>query len=270
MTNETEDVVEQSTDSLLEDPNLSSDDMQTKIAELEAEKKDLNSRVGDMARKMGEQERDLEGKYQEWYTGLQSYYDEQLKSKDGAINILEDRLIEVDDTDGAKTVLEERKQREQVVAQAEEDRRSEQANRQQILQNTIQQAIGTFTDVDPSALSSAATPQEVWRMAGDLNKRVQDSKLDERMNALKEELLSAVTPTREAEVPAQEEASRTPGSSRGSETASMSRRDGGDTANAELNQLEEALLQARKQRNLPKTVALQGQLHSLKRQLGLQ
>jgi len=107
-------------------------------------------------------------------------------------------------------------------------------------------------------------------MAGDLNKRVQDSKLDERMNALKEELLSAVTPTREAEVPAQEEASRTPGSSRGSETASMSRRDGGDTANAELNQLEEALLQARKQRNLPKTVALQGQLHSLKRQLGLQ
>jgi hypothetical protein len=270
MTNETEDIVEQSTDSLDQDPNLSSDDMQAKIAELEAEKKDLNSRVGDMARKMGEQERDLEGKYQEWYQGLQTYYDEQLKAKEGAINNLEERLIEVDDTDGAKTVLEERKQREQVVAQAEEERRAEQANRQQILQNTIQQAIATFTDVDPSALSSAATPQEVWRMAGDLNKRAQDSKLDDRMNALKEELLSAVTPTREAEVPAQEEASRTPGSSRGSETASTSRRDGSDAANAELNQLEEALLEARKQRNLPKTVALQGQVHSLKRQLGLQ
>ena len=121
MTNETEDIVEQSTDSLDQDPNLSSDDMQTKIAELEAEKKDLNSRVGDMARKMGEQERDLEGKYQEWYQGLQTYYDEQLKSKDGAINTLEQRLIETDDADGAKLVLEERLQREQAQAQAERE-----------------------------------------------------------------------------------------------------------------------------------------------------
>ena len=270
MTNETEDVVEQSADSLDQNPNLSSDDMQTKIAELEAEKKDLNSRVGDMARKMGEQERDLEGKYQEWYTGLQSYYDEQLKSKDGAINILEERLIEVDDTDGAKTVLEERRQREQVVAQAEEDRRAEQVNRQQVLQNTIQQAVATFTDVDPSALSSAATPQEVWRMAGDLNKRAQDSKLDSRMSALKEELLSAVTPTREAEIPAQEEASRTPGTSRGSETASTSRRDGTDSVNAGLIELEERYNEARKQRKLAVAVALQGEILSYKRSFGLQ
>jgi len=270
MTNETEDIMEQSSDSLQDNPNLSSDDMQTKISELEAEKKDLNSRVGDMARKMGEQERDLEGKYQEWYTGLQSYYDEQLKAKDGAINTLEQRLIEADDTDGAKLVLEERQQRESAAAQAEQERREQQLRRQEVLSSAVQQATTAFPDVDPSVLSGATTPQDVWKMAGDESAKAQESKLDERMNALKEELLAADKPNRDAEVPAQEEASRTPGSSRGSETASMSRRDGSDTANAELNQLEEALLEARKQRNLPKTVALQGQLHSLKRQLGLQ
>ena len=269
MTNETEGIIEQSTDSLEDDPNLSSGNMQTKIAELEAEKKDLNSRVGDMARKMGEQERDLEGKYHEWYTGLQSYYDEQIKAKDGAINTLEQRLIEADDTEGAKLVLEERQQREAALAKSETDRREQSQKRQQVLSQTIQQAVTTFTSVDPSALSSAATPQEVWQLAGDLNKKAQDSQLDERLTSLKEELLSAVKPSREAEVPAQEEASRTPGSSRGSETASTSRRDGSN-ANAELNQMEEALLKARKDRKLATAVALQGQIHSLKRQLGLQ
>ena len=42
MSNETEDFMEQSTDSLPDNPNLSSEEMQAKIAELEAEKKDLN------------------------------------------------------------------------------------------------------------------------------------------------------------------------------------------------------------------------------------
>ena len=204
MTNETEDITEQSADSLQNDPNLSSDDMQAKIAELEAEKKDLNSRVGDMARKMGEQERDLEGKYQEWYQGLQTYYDEQLKAKDGAINTLEQRLIEADDADGAKLVLEERQQREQAAVAAEQERRDQQLRRQEVLQGAIQQAVTSFPDVDPSALSGAATPQEVWKQAGELSAKAQESKLDEKMNALKEELLAAVKPTRDAEVPAQE------------------------------------------------------------------
>ena len=37
MTNETEDIMEQSTDSLQDNPNLSSDDMHAKIVELESE-----------------------------------------------------------------------------------------------------------------------------------------------------------------------------------------------------------------------------------------
>jgi len=270
MTNETEDIMEQSTDSLQDNPNLSSDDMQAKIAELEAEKKDLNSRVGDMARKMGEQERDLEGKYQEWYTGLQSYYDEQLKAKDGAINNLEEKLIEVDNTDGARLVLEERQQRESAAAKVEQERREQQVNRQQVLQGAIQQAVGSFPDVDPSALSGAATPQEVWKMAGDLSAKAQESKLDEKMNSLKEELLAAVKPNRDAEVPAQEEASRTPGTSRGSESASTSRRDGSDAVNAGLIELEEKYEQARKGKKLAVAVALQGQILSYKRSFGLQ
>ena len=270
MTNETEDIVGQSTDSLDQDPNLSSDDMLTKITELEADKKDLNSRVGDMARKMGEQERDLEGKYQEWYQGLQTYYDDQLKAKDGAINTLEQRLIEADDTDGAKLVLEERLQREQAQAQAEEERRTQQVQRQQVLQNTIQQAVSSFPDVDPSMLTGASTPQEVWQMAGEYSSKAQESKLDDKMNALKEELLAAVKPSRDAEVPAQEEASRTPGTSRGSETASTSRRDGSDTAHAGLIELEERYEQARKGRKLAVAVALQGEIISYKRQHGLQ
>ena len=270
MTNETEDIVEQSTDSLDQDPNLSSDDMQTKIAELEAEKKDLNSRVGDMARKMGEQERDLEGKYQEWYTGLQTYYDEQLKSKDGAINTLEQRLIEADDTDGAKLVLEERQQREDAAAKAEQSRRDQQVQRQQDLQSTIQQAVSAFPDVDPSALNGVSTPQEVWRLAGELSSKAQETKLDDKMNALKEELLAAVKPNRDAEVPVQETASRTPGTSRGSESASTSRRDGSDAVNAGLIELEEKYNQARKAKKLAVAVALQGQIISYKKSFGLQ
>ena len=262
MTNETEDIAEQSADSLQNDPNLSSDDMQAKIAELEAEKKDLNSRVGDMARKMGEQERDLEGKYQEWYQGLQTYYDEQLRAKDGAINTLEQRLIEADDADGAKLVLEERQQREQAAVAAEQERRDQQLRRQEVLQGAIQQAVTSFPDVDPSALSGAATPQEVWKQAGELSAKAQESKLDEKMNALKEELLAAVKPTRDAEVPAQEEASRTPGTSRGSETASTSRRDGSNAAHAGLIELEERYEQARKGKKLAMAVALQGEIIS--------
>ena len=270
MTNETEDITEQSADSLQNDPNLSSDDMQAKIAELEAEKKDLNSRVGDMARKMGEQERDLEGKYQEWYQGLQTYYDEQLKAKDGAINTLEQRLIEADDADGAKLVLEERQQREQAAVAAEQERRDQQLRRQEVLQGAIQQAVTSFPDVDPSALSGAATPQEVWKQAGELSAKAQESKLDEKMNALKEELLAAVKPTRDAEVPAQEAASRTPGTSRGSETPSTSRRDGSNAAHAGLIELEERYDAARKGKKLAMAVALQGEIISYKRQHGLQ
>ena len=270
MSNETEDITEQSADSLPDNPNLSSDEMQAKIAELEAEKKDLNSRVGDMARKMGEQERDLEGKYQEWYQGLQSYYDEQIKTKDGAINTLEQRLIEADDADGAKLVLEERQQREQAAVAAEQERRDQQLRRQEVLQGAIQQAVTSFPDVDPSALSGAATPQEVWKQAGELSAKAQESKLDEKMNALKEELLAAVKPTRDAEVPAQEEASRTPGTSRGSETASTSRRDGSDAAHAGLIELEERYEAARKGKKLAMAVALQGDIISYKRQHGLQ
>ena len=270
MTNETEDITEQSADSLQNDPNLSSDDMQAKIAELEAEKTDLNSRGGDMARKMGEQERDLEGKYQEWYQGLQTYYDEQLKAKDGAINTLEQRLIEADDADGAKLVLEERQQREQAAVAAEQERRDQQLRRQEVLQGAIQQAVTSFPDVDPSALSGAATPQEVWKQAGELSAKAQESKLDEKMNALKEELLAAVKPTRDAEVPAQEEASRTPGTSRGSETASTSRRDGSNAAHAGLIELEERYDAARKGKKLAMAVALQGEIISYKRQHGLQ
>ena len=270
MTNETEDIREQSADSLQDNPNLSSDDMQAKIEELEAEKKDLNSRVGDMARKMGEQERDLEGKYQEWYTGLQTYYDEQLKAKDGAINTLEQRLIEADDTDGAKLVLEERQQRESAAAQAEQERREQQLRRQEVLSSAVQQATTAFPDVDPSVLSGATTPQDVWKMAGDESAKAQESKLDERMNALKEELLAAVKPNRDAEVPAQEEASRTPGTSRGSETASTSRRDGSDAAHAGLIELEERYDAARKGKKLAMAVALQGDIISYKRQHGLQ
>ena len=270
MTNETEDIMEQSADSLQDNPNLSSDDMQAKIEELEAEKKDLNSRVGDMARKMGEQERDLEGKYQEWYQGLQTYYDEQIKSKDGAINTLEQRLIEADDTDGAKLVLEERQQRESAAAQAEQERREQQLRRQEVLSSAVQQATTAFPDVDPSVLSGATTPQDVWKMAGDESAKAQESKLDERMNALKEELLAAVKPNRDAEVPAQEEASRTPGTSRGSETASTSRRDGSDAAHAGLIELEERYEQARKGKKLAMAVALQGEIISYKRQHGLQ
>jgi len=270
MTNETEGITEQSTDSLENNPNLSSDDMQAKIVELESDKKDLNSRVGDMARKMGEQERDLEGKYQEWYTGLQSYYDEQIKTKDGAINTLEQRLIETDDADGAKLVLEERQQREQATQQAEQERREQSTNRQRILTQTIQQAVSSFPDVDPSALQSASTPQEVWKMAGDLSAKAQESKLDDKMNILKEELLAAVKPARDAEVPAQEEASRTPGTSRGSETASTSRRDGSNAVNAGLIELEERYEQARKGRKLAVAIAIQGEIISYKRSFGLQ
>ena len=270
MTNETEDIMEQSTDSLQDNPNLSSDDMQAKIAELESEKKDLNSRVGDMARKMGEQERDLEGRYQEWYTGLQSYYDEQLKAKDGAINTLEQRLIEADDTDGAILVLEERQQRDDAAAQAEQERREQQMRRQEVLSQAVQQAVSSFPDVDPSALSGAQTPQQVWQMAGDLSSKAQESKMDARINNLKEELLAAVKPNRDAQVPAQEEASRTPGTSRGSETASTSRRDGSDAVNAGLIELEERYNEARKGKKLAMAVALQGQIISYKKNFGLQ
>ena len=270
MTNETEDIREQSADSLLDNPNLSSDDMQAKIEQLEAEKKDLNSRVGDMARKMGEQERDLEGKYQEWYQGLQTYYDEQLKSKDGAITTLEQRLIEADDADGAKLVLEERQQREEAANKAMEDRRAKQAAQQNAIQNTISQVMQTYPDADPSRLLTATTPEDVWRMASDDHKKAQESQMDEKMNALKEELLAAVNPSREAEVPAQEEASRTPGTSRGSETASTSRRDGSNAAHAGLIELEERYEQARKGKTLAMAVALQGEIISYKRQHGLQ
>ena len=270
MSNETEDFMEQSTDSLPDNPNLSSEEMQAKIAELEAEKKDLNSRVGDMARKMGEQERDLEGRYQEWYQGLQTYYDDQIKSKDNAINNLEQKLIEADDSDGARLVLEERQQRDEAAAAAEQERREQQMRRQEALSQTIQQAVGSFPDVDPSALTGAQTPQQVWQMAGELSAKAQEAKLDDKMNALKEELLAAVKPSRDAEVPAQEEASRTPGTSRGSQTASTSRRDGSDAAHAGLIELEERYETARKGKKLAMAVALQGEIISYKRQHGLQ
>ena len=107
-------------------------------------------------------------------------------------------------------------------------------------------------------------------MAGDLSAKAQESKLDDKMNILKEELLAAVKPARDAEVPAQEEASRTPGTSRGSETASTSRRDGSDAVTAGLIELEDRYEQARKGRKLAVAIAIQGEIISYKRSFGLQ
>jgi hypothetical protein len=142
--------------------------------------------------------------------------------------------------------------------------------RQEVLSQAVQQAVSSFPDVDPSALSGAQTPQQVWQMAGDLSSKAQESKMDARINNLKEELLAAVKPNRDAQVPAQEEASRTPGTSRGSETASTSRRDGSDAVNAGLIELEERYNEARKGKKLAMAVALQGQIISYKKSFGLQ
>ena len=87
-------------------------ELQAQIRAISDEKTQLESRIGDMARKMGESEKKMVGEYQDYFANLTAFYDEKLKSASDTIANLETKLIDVSDREGAQTVLQERTERE--------------------------------------------------------------------------------------------------------------------------------------------------------------
>lgn len=236
------------------------------IEELKTKQTEYETRIGSLVREKGQVETD----FQQWGENTQRYYQEQAELAQATIVDLESKLIERSDEDGARAVLDARGERDIATARVADERDAENKRVQQALTDAKQQVVAAF-GIDIELFSSTRTPQDVWALAGQINKDERAQELREIVSELKPTITSEPETTREDEVEEQEKNSQTPDSSRGASSAA-SRRGASvdDTVTAKVNQLEEAIKSARKRKRLPEMMALSMQLKSLKAEHGLQ
>jgi len=270
---ETDFPTEQSEDSLPQDNYQSSDVVQSENERrLLAENEELKSRLGAMAQKFGQEKKQLENEYAQWGTNLQAYFEGELDKAKKTIARLEDRYLESGDAEGAKVVLEERRNREREEEQAREVRATEERLRREEIQDAIEKAIRNFDGITSEDLSSVRSADEVWTTASRLFRERNEAAVTKRI----EELERRATPPRVEDtgdddlISEQEQYSRVPSTPRGVQVpAAQGRRV--QELNARLNELKEALQRTkrdnRRKSALADTIALRGEIISVEREL---
>jgi hypothetical protein len=241
----------------------------TRIRELEDENKQLQSRIGDLARRIGEEKAQQEREYGDYFKRLTAWYDEHINGLKDTIAKLERKLIEVSDEDGAKAVLAARQEREAEENRAAQNRRAQEEAERQALEQALAEASAALGVEVDELRKTARSPQDAWRVAGQISKTRQEQTLQEMVTQKLAEAGINRVPDREEEVPDQEAASRVPSPSRASESAPRRSRRENDAVLTELNSLEERYQKARKTQKLSQAVALRGQIEAFKREHNL-
>lgn len=230
------------------------DRLQSEISSLQEAKAELESRIGDLARKSGEEKSSLESQYTQWADRTRAYYDEQLENARKTIAELEDQLIENLEDTGRKAVLDSKRRRDEEAEARTQAYRESVEKAQQALNQAKRDAAEAY-EVEEAELTGT-TPDEIWRQA----RRIDREKFTER---IKSELQPAApAPPAEEEPEPEEQTSKTPSSStRGA------RRE--EPEHAELIQLREDLEAAKKARNPGLGFRIKAQIDAYERQHGL-
>ncbi len=256
----------------VEDDLQSSTDDGNRVGQLETELADYKQRLGNAVRVHGEESKQLQTEYTTWAAGMKQYYDELAASKDQTIGTLEDKLIELSDSDGAKAVLEgQRARQEEEQAKREAREAAESAKRQEVT-SAMESATRAFPQVTVDDLKDSVNAEAVWKRASELNTEKQEQVLtatmEERMAELTQKMEAKFGITAaDAEVEEQEQASRTPGSSSQPVVAPAGRGVKEDPRSARLNELREALVQAKKTHQLQSAVGIKGDIIALETEL---
>lgn len=267
MTDETVDPTWQSEDSPIRAEEQSSDDVNSEVARLQAENNELKSRIGSLAQKAGAERKDLEENWNQWASNYQAWTEAELRKRDKVIERYEERFMELSDAEGAKVVLEERRSREAEEKAAKEARAEAERLRRDEINSAIEDAVRAFEleDADIRALN----PQDakgVWAAAARLNRDKERQRAEAARAPHVEPPVPVPAPTydREAEVREQERLSRTPGESRGDVRPAASRRQ--DDFQTRLNELEEALAEAKRTHRTAAAIAIRGEIIAVKKQ----
>jgi hypothetical protein len=263
-----EEVGEISPDSPQGNDSLVISELRTQMESLQTEKATLESRLGDQARIHGQEKREIVTKWQEWADNTSAYYDEKIRQLSDDVTRLEAQLVDALPSEGAKQVLENRREREDRERRDMEERRAqqEQATRaRQSISAEIAKAAAEL-DVPESELVSASSVEEVWRLASRVGRQRSQVALEQRFKELQESLQQPQREEREE----QERGSRVPGATADRTPPPTRRETREETAVvAGLRQLEEQLTQAKKRFDMASTAHLIGTIQAYKREHGL-
>jgi hypothetical protein len=190
------------------DENDSPGGDQTVIRQLEAKNKELESRIGDLVRTVGQEKQEkakIESDYKAWGENLVAYYQEESEKLRRVIAELENQLVEELPDDGAKRVLQQRNEREREEEERRAARQREQQSYATQLEAAKRNAIATF-GLEADDLQGVTDINQVWAVAGGISRR----KIAEEM---RNEFQKAPTDEekREAEVDEERRNARTPG-----------------------------------------------------------
>ena len=262
MENETAEVTAQSDDSRsdLDQTVLS---LQAEVQALRAQNEELNSRIGDMARKHGEEKKAVVDQWQSWADNTEAYYAEMFRQKDQRIASLEDQLVQELPQDGARLVLEDRKKFEDDQRAAIERRNREAQDAQRELANEKRKAMAAFglTEAD---LAGATTADSVWAIAGEINRRKIEEIVESRIPKAPEPV--APPAPEPVETPSNEGVVPPVGNSRPA-APTASRKD--SDVQTRLALLEREKLEASRNRNFNRVSHLITEIANFKREHGL-
>ena len=252
-----------------EDLQSSNPDDTQELEKVTAELAEYKSRLGNAVRVHGEESKALQSSYTEWASGMKQYYDELAADKDKTIGSLEDRLVNLSDSDGAKEVFEQRREREEEESARREARKAQEEVRQNELKNTVETATRTFPDVTAEDLGDATTPETVWKRAREVHDEKQSASMEERVTAMVQEQLSKQQPAADPEVIEQEEAGRVPGPSSSPALTPHGRgaNNSNDVRFTRLNQLREQRAEAKTSRKLARAMSIDGEIRGLELEL---
>lgn len=236
-------------------------ELQSKIEELKQEREEYESRIGTLVRDKGTTQK----QYQDWSTNLNRFYEEQAELTKDTIVSLESQLMEVSDLEGAQAVLKARTEREKAEKDAQQERAALLVNQQQELQSAIAEAAETF-DIDPTELASATTSKQANSMAAKKRREIDKQELKDLVSAMTPTSTANEEDTRDEEVAGEEENSRTPAASRGT---TSKRGSVDDAVAARVAELEGALKDAQKKKQLAVALAVGFELRKFKADNGL-
>lgn len=260
-------------DSLRPDTSAVLSDVQAQLQAAKEEKASLESRIGDLVRRHGQERAELVAKWEEWGANTSAYYAEKMRQQQEHIADLEAQLVEALPSEGARAVLESRREREaREKREAEEFAARQDAQRRERETLAAEKAkIAEDFELDPTDLNEATTVADATRLAARLARQRDRQSFEERIAALAAERQAQTTADDEQDqVERQERNSRVPGAT-GSRTPppQSARRETQNEVVAGLRELEEQLAEAKKRRNMAATAHIMGNIAAYKRQHNL-
>ena len=260
-------------DSLRTENNAVISEVQAQLQAAIDEKASLESRIGDLVRRHGQEKAEIVAKWEEWGANTSAYYAEKMRQMQDHIADLEGQLVDALPSEGARAVLESRRERE-----AREKRESEEFAAKQDAQRRERETLAAEKariaedfELEPADLLEATTVADATRLAARLARQRDRQTFEERIAALAAERQAQSTADDDdSQVERQERNSRVPGAT-GSTTPppQSARRETQNEVIAGLRELEERLAEAKKRRNMAATAHIMGNIVAYKRQHNL-